>query len=268
MLFIGMIILNPDLFGAGETHTGGSRSIAMGSASVALSDFWSVYNNPAGSAWERKIKTGFSYENRFLIKELSHKTLGIILPLKPGNIGITVSHYGNSLYSEITAGVSFSRKFGNHFAAAVKLNYFRIQIAESYGNKNMVSFEVALFYKAGRNICLGLHVLNPYPVKISTSPREYLPVVIKIGAAYTFSTSFLAILEAEKDLNSGLVVKAGGEYHFARSFYARIGFSTSPTSFSFGFGMEFGRLTFDIASAYHPVLGFSPSASLIFSLKK
>lgn len=268
VLIFCIIMISCQGFGAGELHIAGSRGLAMGSATVALSDFWSVFNNPAGSAWEQKIKAGFSFENRFLVKELSYKVMGLSIPLKPGNIGITASQYGNSLYSEIKAGLSFSRKFGKYFAASVQLDYFRVQIAESYGNKNMISFEVGLFYKAGRSISLGLHFLNPVPIKLGTNPPEFLPMVIRLGIAYTFSPAFLAIVEAEKDINSKMIIKAGAEYHFARSFYARLGISTNPTLFSFGFGLGFGRFSFDFASGYHPVLGFTPSGSLIFSFQK
>jgi len=86
--------------------------------------------------------------------------------------------------------------------------------------------------------------------------------------SYTFSPAFLAVIEAEKDMNSKLIIKAGAEYHFARSFFARLGISTNPTLFTFGFGLEFGRFTLDFSSGYHPVLGFTPSGSLIFSFQK
>jgi len=256
------------VFGAGELHIAGSRGLAMGSATVAISDFWSVFNNPAGTSWEKGISAGFSFENHFFLKELSYKIIGFTIPLKPGTIGIIASQYGNSLYSEIKAGISFSRKFGKYFSAAVQLDYFRVQIAESYGNKNLVSFEIGLLFKANRNISLGLHLLNPVPIKLTVHPVEYLPLVVRLGIAYSISTSFVAILEAEKDLINKLLIKAGAEYHFAKSFSARIGISTNPTIFTFGFGLNFGRFTLDFASGYHPVLGFTPSGSLVFSFQK
>jgi len=268
LFFVCIFVVTCRTFGAGEQQVAGSRGLAMGSATVAISDFWSVFNNPAGISWGKGIKAGFSFENRYLLKELSYKIIGLTLPLKAGTLGIVASQYGYSNYSEMKAGLSFSRKFGKYFSAAVQLDYFRIQIAESYGNKNLLSFEIGLLYKANRNISFGLHLLNPVPVKVSAHPAEHLPLTVRLGIAYTFSDAFVAILEAEKDLINKPIIKAGAEYHFAKSFSARIGISTNPTIFTFGFGLEFGRFCLDFASGYHPVLGFTPSGSLIFSFQK
>ena len=72
-------------------------------------------------------------------------------------------------------------------------------------------------------------------------------------------------IEVEKDLLNKPLFRAGTEYNFAKPMYARIGLSVNPMAFSFGFGLEFGKLTIDIASGYHQALGFSPAGSIIYS---
>ena len=48
----------------------GSRSRAMGDASVTLQDVWAYHHNPAAIVGIKKVAFGISYENRFLLKTL------------------------------------------------------------------------------------------------------------------------------------------------------------------------------------------------------
>ncbi len=253
---------------AGELNLGGGRAFAMGMASVTLTDLWSVVNNQATNAWNKKISAGFSVENRYLLKELSCEMIGLTIPLKHGSIGAVVSHKGTVKFSEIRAGISFSRKFGQHFSAGVQFDYFRMQIGGEYGSRNLCSFEIGLFYKATRNLSIGVHIENPVPVKITEYPREYLPTIIRLGLSYSFSSSFLVVLEIEKDLKNKPIIKAGTEYRFVRIACARLGIATNPTLFTFGFGLNFSRFSIDLASGYQSVLGFTPTLSLTYCFEK
>lgn len=254
-------------FTAGERTPAGGRSLAMGGTSVSLCDFWSLCNNQAGTAWLKSVSAGLSFENRFLLKELIYEQLGFAIPSKAGTFGLFVNRFGNNQYSELKAGLSYARKFGKHFSVGVQLDYLLIHIENDYGSKNLLSCEIGLMYQADQRLSIGVQIINPVPVKITVHPAEQLPSIICLGISYRFSDNFLTAIEAEKDLENPLMVRAGAEYHFARPVYARLGISTSPMSFSFGFGLEFGKIKFDMASGYHQALGFSPSASIVYSFK-
>jgi hypothetical protein len=122
-------------------------------------------------------------------------------------------------------------------------------------------------YQAGKHLWLGVQLLNPIPVVVTNSPKEHLPSTFCIGMNYRFSESFSGLIEFEKDFNNPLIIRTGAEYHFSKPAYVRIGMSTSPVSFTFGAGLEFGRFRFDIASGYHQELGFSPSGSIIYTFR-
>ncbi|MCX6267977.1 MAG: hypothetical protein NTW16_11555 [Bacteroidetes bacterium] len=260
-------LLPASLVAAGEHTTAGGRSLAMGGASVAANDLWSICNNQAGTAWLKAVCVGIGFENRFLIKELMVEQLGFAVPLKAGTFGLLVNRFGNNQYNELEAGLCYARKFGNHFSVGIQLSYLRIHIADDYGNKNLVSCEIGLMYLADKHLSLGVQLLNPVPVKITTYPPEQLPSIICIGLSYRFSDEFLTTFETEKDLINPLIIRAGAEYYFVRQACARIGISTGPMSFTFGFGLEFGQLRVEMASEYHQALGFSPAGSIIYSFK-
>jgi hypothetical protein len=249
-------------YSIGERVVAGGRSVAMGGCSVSVVDFWSVSNNPAGTAWLKTISTGIYFENRFLIKTLLYEELGFVLPVKAGTFGFVLSHSGIARFSEIKAGISYARKFGNYFSVGISVDYLRLNLPDEYGGKNLISCEFGLMYIPNKRLNLGIHIVNPVPIKITTHPVELLPTTVCLGVTYHFSDTFLVTIEAEKDLIHLPVFRVGAEYHFASSVYARLGVSTNPAKFAFGFGLEFGHFKIDLASEYHQVLGFSPSGSI------
>jgi len=265
--FIFFSILSLQTNASGEISAIGGRAAAMGNTSVAFYDSWSGFNNQAGLGWCKKFSAGAYYENRFLVKELSTKAIGVILPVKKGAFGLSFQHFGFSLYNEIKTGLAFGMRFGNAFSVGIELDYMRFHIGDDYGTKNLFTFEIGLQYRVKEQLCLGVHLFNPVPVKLTDDPVERIPTLIRLGIAWQISRNFIASAEAEKDLVNTPIIKAGMEYHFINPLFIRIGFLTNPTQFTFGFGLEFGKLSFDIASSYHMVLGFSPQGSIIYLFK-
>jgi len=267
IILLFVLFLKISCYAAGERIIAGARSLAMGGATVVLPDIWSSFNNQAAAAFLDQPGIGIFFENHFFIKELQYEGLAIAWPTKQGTFSAIIHYSGASLFNEIKTGLAYSRKFGKYFSAGIQLDWVRVHVAEEYGNKNLISCEIGLLYRANKQFSLGLHIVNPVPIKLSSLPRELLPTTFCLGTGIQFSPSFLTTLEIEKDLQFPPVFRCGMEYNFARSFNVRVGISTQPVTFSFGFGLEFGNFKLDLASTYHQVLGFSPSGSVIYSFK-
>jgi len=245
----------------------GSRSGAMGHASVTFTDFWSVHNNQAGMAYYDKIAAGIYYENRFITKELGLKCFSLIVPVKKaGVIGLNVSNFGYRLYNESKIGLAYGMAFGDRVSAGVQLDYIYTHIAENYGNKGAVTFEAGIRARIIKNLVLAAHIFNPIQVKMASYNNERLPLIFKIGLSYTFSDKAVLAAEVEKDNNFKPVFKTGLEYHIAKPVFVRIGIATNPFVYSFGAGFEFYRFKLDISASKHPVLGFTPQASLVYDI--
>ena len=253
---------------SGERNHAGGRAAAMGGTAVAMMDFWSLRNNQAGLAWLTSGTAGFAFENRFLLADLMTEEAGIAIPFKPGTLGVSIKRYGNSLYNELNGGLAFARKFGKHFGAGLEFDYLRLHLAGEYGDKNLITCQIGIIFQPVKKITVGVHIVNPYPVKTAVNPPEYLPASINLGIAWQFSDEFLAAIEAEKELLNLPVFRAGAEYHFTKPLFVRIGISTNPMSFTFGFGVESGKIKIDFASGYHQLLGFSPSGSVVYLFKR
>lgn len=245
----------------------GGRSAALANASVALTDFWSLQNNQAGLAFYNRPAGGIYFENRYMVKELSMKAGGAVMPVKAGVLGLNISYFGYPKYNESKFGLAYARSFGDVLAVGVQLDYLHTSIAENYGKKGVATFEIGLLSKINKHLSIGAHIFNPIQAKLNDYNNERIPAIIRIGAAYSFDENILVTVEAEKDTQMDPVFKCGLEYRIIEEIYVRGGISTNPGLYSFGFGLDFKKVKIDFSSSVHEVLGYSPQISLIYNFK-
>lgn len=268
----------PAFSGITEAPAGG-RSSALGSSSVALNDFWSVHLNPAGLADYNHLSFGAGFENRFLLSELNHRAIALILPVKPGVFAINYNRFGYDAYNETRAGLAFGKKFGDRIAAGVQFDYLRKEVGENYGNRSLFTFDVGLRSKITDKVILGVHAFNPVSVKLEKAFGERIPAIYRFGISWHFSDEIMVTAETEKSGHYKLLVRGGIEYKPAEKAAVRIGYSTIPSVtgadgfaiaslYSFGFGLNLNKLTIDLAASVHQVLGWSPTVSLVYNFKK
>jgi hypothetical protein len=261
-----LLFINANYAVNGNVPEGG-RSSAMAGASVALSDFWSLQNNQAGLAFYNRFAAGAYYENRFLTKELSLKSGGVVLPVNSGVFGVKVSYFGYSMYNESKFGLAYARRLGERFAVGVQLDYLLTSFGSDYGNKGVPTFEIGVLSKITDKLSLGAHIFNPINAKIAEYGDERIPAAIRIGAAYAFDDKLLATVEVEKETEFDPITKFGLEYRIIEEIYVRGGIASNPGLYAFGFGVNLKNLKLDFSSSVHQVLGFSPQISMTYRFK-
>lgn len=252
------------VYAGGENRPAGGRSAAMGTASVAISDIWSSFNNQAGLARLNDLTAAFYYENRFLMKELGYKAGAFALPVKVGTVGLSFSHFGYSAFNESKIGLAFARSFGKRIAFGLQLDYNMARLEESYGNRNFLTFEAGMLAHITPELVVGAHVYNPISAKLSEYNDERAPVIFRLGAAWEVTPRVLITAETEKNIDNEADVKFGLEYRLIPALHLRGGISTNPASNSFGVGIFTGDFVIDISASYHYILGFSPQASIAY----
>jgi len=250
---------------SGEWITQGGRAASMGFSSAAVSDFWSVNNNQAGMAFYDKTAAGIYYENRFLINELATQAGAFTFKTKYGMLGATFSYSGDASYNTTTAGLAYAMKLGDRFAAGIQLDYIGTAIGEDYGKHSNFTFDAAVMVKLTGELTFGVHTFNPVHVKIAEYNNERIPVILNASFGYTFSDKLLLTAEAYKNSEYPLEFRTGAEYKLGRIAYARIGLTTNPARYTFGFGLEMKKLTLDLSSSIHTQLGYSPQVSLQYA---
>lgn len=247
------------------THVGGKTN-SIGNCSVALSEFWSCHNNPAGFANYNNIAVGLSYENRFLLKELAYKNIGVIIPFNIGVIGITASQFGYNHYNENLLGLGLSRSFGPNLKIGLKLDYIFFKYSTDYARIQTATFELGLQYHINKSLCLGAYIFNPINVKLKTLNNEKIPIIMRIGLSYFVKEDFLITAEVEENFENDFSYRFGLEYEIYKKIFVRSGFQLRPEIFTFGFGYDYNWFTIDISAQMNQVLGASLSCSFIYKL--
>ncbi|MDP2422734.1 MAG: hypothetical protein U1C46_03440 [Bacteroidales bacterium] len=245
----------------------GSRSAALGGSSVALSDVWASFNNPAQLAEIPGLSFGLNYENRFLIKELGFNSITAVLPVHPGAFGIAVRQFGDQFYNETFAGLAFGRNFGERFNAGIRLDAYHTRLAENYGSRTTVSFASGFSAQITSDLLFAAALFNPLRIKSAQDFDETLPSVYRAGLAYILDDNLLITLEAEKDSRYKPSIRSGVEYKINTIAAIRGGLATNPALFSFGFGLFLGNFSLDISTVKHEVLGYSPNVAIIWQSK-
>lgn len=262
ILFIGFFNI---ALASGEWNAAGGRSAAMGFSSAAVSDFWSINNNQAGMAFYDKTAAGVYYENRYLIKELGMQTGAFTLKTRYGVIGATVGYTGDASYNTTKAGLAYALKFGNRLSAGIQLDYIGTTLGEEYGKRSNITFDAGIMVRITEQLTFGAHTFNPMHVKLSDYNNESIPATLNAGFAYTFTDKLVLTAEAYKNSDFPMEFRSGAEFKMGSIAYARLGLSTNPARYTFGFGLEMKNFTVDLSSSYHQQLGYSPQFSLQYS---
>jgi hypothetical protein len=261
-LIILLLSLIQKAYSGNDNSPTGARSAGMCKSSVTLSDSWSINNNQAGLGYLKHATIGISYEDRFLLPELSVKGLSLAFPTKSGVFGFGLSYFGYSKYNETKTVLGYSLMLGKNFSLGIGLDVLSTRIAEQYGSKGTMAGEIGIRTQPIKNLYIAAHVFNPTHAKLVSYNNERIPTILKFGIAYHFSQKVLLSTEAEKDLIAKIIYKAGVEYHILNKIYLRTGISSNPLQNSFGLGYDSGKLKMDIAFVTHQALGITPHISV------
>lgn len=243
----------------------GGRSAALGNASVTLADFWSVLNNQAGLASINNLSIGLYVENKFLLSSLSYKAVGILIPVTPGTIGITVIRFGDALFNETSIGISYGRQLSDQFSIGLQLFHYAVSQGRELGNAGKLSFQGGFIYKVDVKLRLGFHIFNPALFKKDASMIE-LATIIRFGIDYQLSNNLLGIIEFTGNSKSGNGLKAGFEYLSSEKIAIRLGYVSQLQKITFGVGFKLKKLSLDFSSSIHSILGYSPQISILYEL--
>lgn len=238
------------------------KSAAMGGASVVFQDVNALFGNQAGLAFLKNISALVVAERRFGMTELQTVAAGVCLPTRSGTFGLGIQSFGFEEFRQQKLGLSYSRLFGKNFAASVQFDYFQVRISE-FGSKSVLTFEAGIQAMLGKNLILGTHVFSPAPVE--WTENENLPAILRLGLSWQPSEKSMIVFEAEKDVDFPVRLKGGFEYQVAQPLWFRAGFGSNPATFHTGISIQINpKIKTDAAGNYHQILGFTPSATVIY----
>ena len=241
----------------------GGRNIAMGGASVALSDMESALHNPAALALQQQAGISVAYTQPMQLPEIATLYAGGAVPTKSGTWAASYLHYGNSNYHESQASLAYALRVAKTIHFGLAFHYLHAAAADPYYDpQHLLTFTVSAHYAASDKLSVGVRAYNPAAVTLRGNTPLHTPTIINIGIGYLLADELLATAEIEKNLYHPATLRMGMEYGFWDYFHARMGLATNPIVYSFGFGVSYGHVTADIATQIHNILGWLPMLSM------
>lgn len=247
---------------AQDVFWSGSRYQALSDATVGLSGCWSVFGNPAGLCGINRPVIGGSFQNRFLVHELSTRAGLLVLPVQSSVFAFSLSQFGQIPFRQEKFGLAYARRISPQLKFGVQFNCYRLFLSEENRSASSYGAELGIQYLFAERFVVGFHVVNPYRTGIKlTSGMFRYPSRIRIGTFHRVSDLFSLTSELENDFDNHFILKTGIEYNILEKLFVRVGVSGKPYQLSAGMGFQVEKLTFDLATTYNQYLGNSPSVS-------
>ncbi len=245
----------------------GARSGGMLNSSITLSDAWSYFHNPGALGEVEKFQAGVTYENRFLLNDLQSQALAVAVPTKFGVFSLGGFNYGSTEFRNFRTGIGYAMKLADNFSAGIQINYQGLRLPEYYGSSSTVTGEVGVLLKITDEWNFGASIFNLGRNKLSDFKDDRYNTVIRIGTSFSPSKLIKISAEMWKDIDAPVSIRGGIEYEPFKNFNLRAGIGSQPTAFAFGFGYHWKVVRFDLSTAYHQVLGWSPQISFTYIKK-
>jgi hypothetical protein len=243
-----------------------SEIISSVNSSVIQENVWSVFNNQACLGNIEEINVGTSWENRFLLQELSIQKLAVTYPLSFGTTAISFARFGFEKYNENSIGMAFGRKLGERFSIGLKFSYLWRFIGDNYDRKGIFLLELGLFSKPLDGIIVGFHLFNPLFSGFNDFSKSLKSATYRLGVGFDKYPNFYTELEVSGNIYYPLCLKFKLEFMVLENISLLTGMQTSPVGNSFGLGFYINKLRIDIGFCTHQVLGLSPRICLSYGL--
>ena len=242
-----------------------ARGLGMGDATVASCDHWSVFNNVGGFSKVKSVVSLLSIYNRFDISELNSLSAGLVYPAGAFNLGLTINRFGGRVHHQNQVGLAFGHTLGNT-SLGIKVNYLVFN-TEGYGSRGYPIVEVGSVTELSPQLSLGMYAYNVNLAKFDDPVNNRLPVSFRAGISYQPVPSFVLNAEVDKTLKHITATKIGVLYQLKKKFYISSGIRTNPFNYTFGIGMDAGKIGIDYAITGHSELGLSHLLSISYKLK-
>jgi len=243
---------------------------SIANTSVSDTKEWMSFQNPATLGYVENTEIGTQLENRYLIPELSTKSIQLAVPTKLLNAGLSFSHFGYSLYHEMMIGAGFARNFSDKFAMGMQFNYYTAYFVASNSYRGAFLPQMGLSVKFSPNFSLGFHTFNPFQANVQTEfVTKRLPSTVSFGTEYFFSPEFVWRTQVDKELSSNYRFASGFEYQMLQQLSVKLGaYESDYLVPCLGFGFTIRRITLNLNCELHPVLGLNTLAGIKYCFSK
>lgn len=258
-LFLGTLFIVVPVYTQIAVSVPSATSVA--NASVAVQNDWNAFQNTSALAHIETFEASAQYENRFMIKELSTKSLQAAINAKYVNVGLAFSYFGYSLYNDMILGIGSARNFGDKFSMGVQFNYYMAYFSGEGINRyrGTIFPQVGLSSRIFPNLTIGFNAFNPFLTNIKTEYSEKkIPSVFSLGSNYNFSQQLIWLAQIDKEVNSNFRFATGFEYTMLEKLTVKLGaYATDFLVPCLGADIHLNRFNIYLNTEFHPQLGLN-----------
>ncbi|MCB9306790.1 MAG: hypothetical protein H6565_09345 [Lewinellaceae bacterium] len=240
-----------------------SASMAMGGASVAYPDADMGIQNEAIPGFGEKTAVFLSSAIPYGISGWNTAQFQALQRIDANSgAGIDMNYSGTDAYREQRYRLLYGRRIGEALYLGGSADWLRVSAGE-YGAASAISFGLGLLVRALPDLWLGARIQNPVRQNIGIDAPSS---VLRIGASWKPNDRLVLSAETEKILERPVQIKSGFEYRPIPALILRAGVRGGGAArLGFGAGVRLkGGLGLDMGSEWHPSLGMTPSAMIIW----
>ena len=249
-----LLLIPINIAASDHLRSGSVRSIALGGNEVLLSAGF----NPALAVMESRGAL-FDYHNRYSMRELGAAGLSFYLPHPSLSSGLHLASFGYDEWRETFFGLAVGKRLCEGIAIGAGVRYAVLQTELYDAQRSQLAVDVGMIWLPSDEIGVALAAMN-FPSAHFPSGNdgraELLPACLQAGLQWRGLEDVIMLVTVCLDEFRSFGINAGVAYRVFDRFEMRCGMKSNPATPSFGVGVDYAPLAFDVAAEYHPALGF------------
>src|SRR5690606_17378761 len=258
--------------GRAQLAEGGARALGLGRAATALpGEAWAEFN-PAAPASLTHRRADLYASQAFGLSELRLVAASVAVPLPALTLAVQARTYGFAEYRETQLGLAAARGVALSPTRRIDLGLraaWQSVAIEGFGSSGTLAVSLGAQVDVAPGLRAGFHARNASRRCASdaagpTTPLSPAPA-LAVGLAFQASPRALVLLDAVKDLDFPVAVRAGLEVEVVEALTLRGGAQAglsgggrAPTRLTAGLGLRLPPLRADLAVEHHEALGLTP----------
>ncbi|TWW02005.1 hypothetical protein [Chitinophaga pinensis] len=223
--------------------------------------------NQAALAYIPAVTAGVHTERRFMLSAIQQHHVMFALPVNQGGFGLHLAQSGFSGFRQQSIGFAYGRQLGERCSIGMQMDYLSKTIP-GYFSVHTIVGELGCLIHLTPGLHVGMHVFNPTGNTLRRLDNETIPAIYSAGMGYEISAAFLLSVAVVKETAAALLTKVMCEYRMLKVLSLQLGICTDPQLNTAAIGFTLQQLFVLLSANYHPQLGITPSAALVWELKK
>ena len=202
-------------------------------------------------------------ENSLVPGGKKYVSLQGLLPVVAGSFNVQADYGGAGDFSEMQAGIGYSRSLGSAVHIGARFNYYQLRIT-GYGASFALPAECGVVFQLLPKLRTSLYVYNLMAAKPGKDGLSRIPTVVRIGTGYSIAESVGIVMEIIKEFGQPVSFQPVIFYQAHGKLFFRGGLATGTRSAFVSGGYQAGRMRVDLSTAFQGMLGWTAGLGVQF----